>query len=127
MLKELPQKEIMKLIYEYLFNARLQYFLKHWKIAKVITIPKADKPLNEITSYRPISLLPIISKIVEKLIIKRLKFIGENKFIPEHQFDFRDKYSTIDQVHIRITDLIETALENKNICSAMLLDIPGVR
>ncbi|KMQ87932.1 reverse transcriptase [Lasius niger] len=123
MLKELPHKGVMKLAH--LFNAdlRLRYFPNQWKIAEVITIPKVGKPLNEISSHRPISLLPVISKVFEKLSIMRLKAImEENQLIPEHQFGFQDKHSTLDQVH-RITDLIEIALEKKKVCSAVLLDV----
>lgn len=51
MLKNLPDKGIMKLTY--LFNAsiRLGYFFEQWKIAEIITILKPGKSLNEITSY----------------------------------------------------------------------------
>lgn len=45
-----------------------------FKIAQVIMINKPDKdPVEEITSYKPISLLPIISKLFERLLLKRLK------------------------------------------------------
>ena len=42
--------------------------------------------------------------------------------IPSHQFGFREKHSTIDQVH-RLTDVIENAFEHKKICSAVFLDV----
>ena len=84
-------------------------------------ILKPGKLPNEVKSYRPISLLPVISKIFEKILLKRLKSVIEN-LIPDHQFGFRSKHSTIDQVH-RITDIIEKALENKQICSALFLDV----
>jgi hypothetical protein len=47
------------------------YFLAQWKVAQIILILKPGKP-NELTSYRPISLLPIVSKIFEKFLLKRL-------------------------------------------------------
>jgi len=72
---------------------------------------------------RPISLLSIISKVFKKLIIKRLKpIIVRNQLLPDHQFGFRDKHSTIDQAHC-ITNMIESALENKKACSVVLLDV----
>lgn len=122
-LKEIPRKAIVKLTY--LFNAalRMKYVPKQWKIAQVIMIPKPGKPLEEVTSYRPISLLSIISKLFEKLLLKRLIQIIESKrLIPPHQFGFREEHSTIDQVH-RITDTIEISLEEKKICSAVFLDV----
>jgi hypothetical protein len=86
-------------------------------------IPKPGKPPHEAASFSPISLLPVMSKLFEKLLIKRLKPIIERKnLIPNHQFGFRSKHSTIDQVH-RITNIIEIALEEKKVCSAILLDV----
>ena len=122
-LKNLPKKGIVLLTY--LFNAafRLKHVPACWKVAEVIMLPKPGKPPNDVSSYRPISLLPIISKLFEKLLLKRLKpIIERNRLIPDYQFGFRQKHSTIDQVH-RITDIIECALEEKQICSALFLDV----
>jgi hypothetical protein len=53
-------------------------------------IPKLGKPLEEATSYRPISLLPIMSKIFEKAMLKRLRPILEkNRILSDYQFGFR--------------------------------------
>lgn len=122
-LKELPQKAIN--FVTYLFNAaiRLKYFPQSWKVAQIIMIPKPGKPENEIASYRPISLLPIISKLFERLILKRLiPIIEEKQHIPQHQFGFRNSHSTIDQVH-RVTNVIEKAFEEGEFCPAVFLDV----
>jgi hypothetical protein len=52
-----------------LFNAVMpkEYFPEQWKVAQIILIKKPGKPPNELTSFRPISLLPIVSKVLEKL------------------------------------------------------------
>lgn len=121
--KAIPEKGLRKLVQ--IINAafRLKYVPRQWKVAEVIMIPKPGKPANDKKSYRPISLLPVISKIFEKLLLKRLKpIIEERCLIPPHQFGFREKHSTIEQVH-RITDVIEDTLENKNICSGIFLDV----
>jgi hypothetical protein len=84
---------------------------------------KSGKPLNELTSYRPLSLLPIVSKLFEKLLWKRLLPIVEiNRLIPNHQFGFRQRHSIIQQTH-RVVRKINEALENKQYCSAAFLDI----
>lgn len=112
-LKKLPRKGIVKLTNLVNASFRLKYVPMCWKVAEVIMIPKPGKQVNVVTSYRPISLLPVISKLYEKLLLKRLKPIIEEKcIIPLHQFGFRNKHGTIDQVH-RITNLIEKALEEK--------------
>jgi retron-type reverse transcriptase len=82
-------------------------------------IPKPGKPPHNAASYRRISLLPVMSKLFEKLLVKRLKPIIERKnLIPNHQFGFRSKHSTNDQVH-RITNVIEIAPEGEKVCSAI--------
>lgn len=122
-LRNLPRKAIIKITT--LINAcfRLKHVPDVWKFAEVIMIPKPGKPANEVTSYRPISLLPILSKLFEKLLIKRIKPLLEDKnLIPDYQFGFREKHSTIDQVH-RITNIIERTLEEKKVCSTVFLDV----
>ena len=74
-------------------------------------------------SYRPISLLPITSKLFEKLLQIRLITILENKeAIATHQFGFRPLHSMVEQIH-RVVDKITETFENKQYCSAAFLDI----
>ena len=106
-----------------LINAyiRLNYVPDAWKTAKIIMIPKPGKNLNKVESYRPISLLPTMSKLFEKLVLKHLKrILDQRNLIPAHQFGFKDNHLTIDQVY-RITDVIGKTLENKGVCSAIYL------
>jgi len=65
------------------------------KLAKVIPIFKnGDKNLP--TNYRPISLLPNFSKIMEKIISNRLtNFLESNNLISDMQFGFRKNHSAI--------------------------------
>jgi hypothetical protein len=69
-LKELPVTGIKYLTQ--LLNAVLLkgYFPAQWKAAQVMIIFRPRKPPNKLTSYRPISLLPIVSKIFENLFKK---------------------------------------------------------
>lgn len=121
-LKELPRKGIILLTI--LFNAilRLTYWPLQLKFAQIFMILKPGKPPNEVTSYRPISLLSVISKLLEKLILKR---IHANTFLeqllPHHQFGFRHEHSTIQQCH-RLVDVINKAMEDKKYCCAVFLD-----
>lgn len=98
-LKELPEKGFKFLTQ--LFNSilRTSYFPLQWKVATIIMILKPGKKPEEVQSYRPISLLPIPSKVFEKLLYKRLQpIIDREKLIPDHQFGFRQKHSTIEQI-----------------------------
>ena len=112
-IKKLPENGIRKLLH--IINAvlRLKYVPMQWKVAEVLMIPKPDKPPNDRKSYRPISLLPTLAKIFERLLLNRLKeMIEQRNLIPEYQFGFREKHSTIEQVH-RLTDVIENTIEKK--------------
>jgi hypothetical protein len=105
------KKAILFLIY--LFNAvlRLSYFLLLWKFLNTVLIPKPDKPLNLPSSYRPISLLPFLAKLLERLILKRLlTYISIYKILPDSQFSFCLVHSTIHQVH-RLVNAISFSLE----------------
>jgi retron-type reverse transcriptase len=86
-------------------------------------VPKQGKPPNEVSSYRPISLLSVLSKILKKpLLIKLAKEPNSMDWIPWHQFGFRKGHSTIQQCH-RIVDTINKTLEDKKYCPAVFLDV----
>jgi hypothetical protein len=94
-----------------------------WKVVTIILILKPGKPPHEPTSYRSISLLPILSKVFEKILLERFLHIVQNKqLLPDHQFGSRQEHSTIHQIH-RIVHAINAALESKQYCSAAFLDI----
>ena len=66
----------------------------------MIVIQKPGKPPEDPTSYRPISLLPVTSKVFEKIILSRIKSVtAENDLLPSTQFGFREKHSTVEQIH----------------------------
>jgi hypothetical protein len=76
-------------------------------------IPKPGNPFNEVASYRPISLLPILSKLFENLFLNRLRnYIELQDLIPDNQFGFREHHSTIQQTH-RIVNNIAVSLEKR--------------
>ena len=52
---------------------RLSYYPLLWKFAQIIMVPKPGKPINDVTSYRPISLLPLSSKIFQKHLLQILR------------------------------------------------------
>jgi hypothetical protein len=84
-----------------LYNAILTtgYFPPALKHAKVLAIPKPHKSPSDPRSYRPISLLPVLSKILERIVVKRLlKHIHTEGIIPNEQFGFKRKHSTTTQL-----------------------------
>ncbi len=87
------------------------------KTAKVIPIFKKGDKLN-LNNYRPISLLPIFSKVLEKVINNQItKKLDELHLINDNQYGFRTAHSTEDAV-IKFIDYIEKAKkEHKHVIS----------
>lgn len=122
-MKNLTDKSLKKFLLIINAAIRIRYVPRQWKVAEIIMVQKPGKPPNEVKSYRPISLLPVMSKIFEKLFLKRLQpVLQQRNLIPSHQFGFRASHSTIEQVH-RIVDITEKAMENKDVCTAIFLDV----
>jgi hypothetical protein len=66
----------------------------------IILIPKpGNPPPHELTSYCPICLLPIMSKVLESSLKKTPPNDWKNQLIPNHQFGFRQRLFTIEQAH----------------------------
>ena len=65
------------------------------KIAKVVLIFKSND-YSLLKNYRPVSLLPAFSKLLEKLMYdKLLSFLNSKNILYKHQYGFRSKHSTI--------------------------------
>ena len=81
-----------------------------FKLARVIPVFKRGSQL-ELNNYRPISLLSVFNKILEKLIFKRLmSFIAKHELLYNKQFGFRQNHST--QMAILLTiDKIQKAID----------------
>ena len=89
----------------YIVNLSLSLgiFPNSLKIAKIIPIYKKDDP-TQITNYRPISLLPSVSKILERIFNNRLdNFVENQNILTNSQYGFRTGRST----SMSILDLLE--------------------
>jgi len=92
------------------------------KYAKVIPIYKKDDPLLT-NNYRPISLLPIFSKIFEKIIyIRMYSFIDKNHLLYDRQFGFRNSHSTSHAL-ISLIESIKNSLDDKKIVAGVFIDL----
>jgi hypothetical protein len=78
-LQELSQKGLRAITQIYNAILRIEYFPSQWKVGQIIMIAKPEKNSDDIASYRPISLLPILSKILEKILLQLLTPIIEKK------------------------------------------------
>ena len=121
---------IMKLIrfviskpLELIFNASFATGIvpSEFKVANVIPIFKNGSQYD-LCNYRPISLLSIFNKILEKLMYTRLiKFLEKNNVLSEKQFGFRSGHST-QQAILSIIDRIQRAIDHRNYSCGIFLD-----
>ena len=92
------------------------------KIAKVVPVFKKDD-IHLPGNYRPISLLPAISKIFEKVVYTQVyDYLDENKLLYSSQYGFRKKHST-ELAAIELTDKIFNHLDNKKTPLAIFIDL----
>jgi len=92
------------------------------KTAKVIPIYKKNDAAV-FSNYRPVSLLPCFSKILERLVFNRcIDHIDTNKILNDKQFGFRSNHST-DMAIIQLADKINTAVERNETTIGIFLDL----
>ena len=92
------------------------------KIAKVLPLFKGGSS-QDINNYRPISLLSIFDKIIEKLMHKRLyAFLDENNILFKNQFGFRKSNST-SHAMIKITEHIRDSMDNGKYGCGVFIDL----
>ena len=110
----------MTIVINQVLNNRI--FPDKLKIAKVVPIfKKGDRALTN--NYRPISLLPVISKVIEKIIYNQLSLYFEsNKLFSDSQYGFRPNHST-EQATLELTDKIISAMYNNDVPIGIFLDI----
>jgi hypothetical protein len=82
----------------------------------VIPIFKKGDTTN-LSNYRPISLLPVMSKLFEKVLNKQItQVLDINGYIDDDQYGFRMHYSTEDAI-VKLIDTIEKGLGENLTCS----------
>jgi len=97
-----------------LFNAILKrgHIPAMWKKANIIVLLKPKKDKQHPSSYRPISLLSCLGKLLEKIIKQRLMLeIERRNILPQHQAGFRPGKSTTYNI-VRLERFAESHLKN---------------
>ena len=88
-----------------LYNCCLRegYYPSCFKVARVVPVFKGGDP-TEFSNYRPVSVLPVLSQIFEKIIKARLvDFLERNKVVSPNQYGFRAGHSTA----MAVSDMVE--------------------
>ena len=92
------------------------------KICKTIPIHKGGSTIS-LNNYRPISLLSIFDKIIEKLMHKRLyNFLNEHSILFSNQFGFRKNNSTSTAL-IQITEKIKESIDKSKYGCEIFIDL----
>ena len=92
------------------------------KIATVTPIFKAGDPELP-TNYRPISILPVFTKVIEKIVCKRLnKYLHDKDILSKSQFGFRRGLST-EMPLVLTTNFIHNALDQGDHVLGIFLDL----
>ena len=110
-----------QILYIINMSIRTNRFPDSWKRGTVIPLPKVNNP-TKVGDLRPITLLPIPSKIIEKIVYNQLmNYLENNKYMSDNQFGFRKNKSTIDAAFKFVNDLYSN--DNKKlITSAIFID-----
>ena len=86
-------------------------FPNELKIGNVVPIHKANE-VTAFSNYRPVSVLPVFSKLLEKLMYARLiEFINTNKLLYKYQFGFQKGKST-EMALMILLDKISEAIDH---------------
>ena len=104
------------------FSIKLSTFPDKCKFAK-LTPPFKKGSKTDPKSYRPISLLPFISKLIEKVIHKQTQeYLDKNGLIYKFQSSFRKIFST-DSCLVQITDYIIKGMDKGQHTGMILIDL----
>ena len=96
------------------------YFPPKLKIAKVVPLFKSGNS-ELLSNYRPVSILPCLSKIFEKIIYTRIMtFFEDKKLFSENQFGFRENRGTTLAILTLINKVVTGFNENKNTLGVFL-------
>lgn len=108
----------------YIINISLQsgVFPSKLKIGKVIPIFKSGDS-SKFSNYRPVSVLPILSKVYEKVVYNRLlQYFDENNVLNPCQFGFRQKHSTAQAITLLVNQISE-AIDKKQFTLGVFIDL----
>ena len=101
--------------------ARLGNFSSCWRVGNVTPLSKCGSGSSCPSDYRPITITPVLSKIYERLLARRLNAFAErNNLFPKLQFGFRKGLGTCDAL-LTITSIIQKALDSG--CEARMIGL----
>ena len=106
-----------------IFNSSLDnaIFPDIWKRSIIIPLPKISKPMA-LSDYRPIALLPIVSKVLEQIVHGQITtWMSENNLLDAYQAGFQKGHSTQTAL-LKIVDDIKRNSETTMVTVLVLFD-----
>ena len=92
-----------------------------WKTAKICPIPKISSPIAN-SDYRPISILPILSKVYERIILNQLKSsLEKHQIFQDTQSGYRQGHSCITLLHKLCND-IQSSFKKSEVTLTVMAD-----
>ena len=115
------RQRITQLVRAYI---RLGYHPKLWKTAKGVVIPKPGKPdYTKVRAYRVISLLDVISKLVERTAANLIAdHLERKRGLHDGQYGCRKRRSSVNAVAV-LTNRTQQAWTAKKVAGALLIDV----
>lgn len=120
-LKHLPATAVVFLVFMMNQMIKLALWPTSWKIASVTPVLKPGKSPTNPLSYRPISLLSLLSKLVERIIANRLwNELKTKRLIPDDQFGFKPGCATVHPHLMMKRDIFQGFEEGKSTAMTLL-------
>jgi hypothetical protein len=106
-----------------LFNCAVKQGLFPDQLKKAAVAPIFKKgDAEDVNNHRPISVLPIFSKIFERLMLSQIKFLDNNKLLTPYQFGFRKNHSTTSAI-LHLTCNILNSFEQSEFYHTYFLEL----
>jgi len=112
---------VSSLVYIMNLSLRTGVFPDLWKVAKIIPLHKGgDMSIN---NFRPIAILPVLSKIIERAVHKHLyDYLNEHKLLNENQSGFRPSHST-DTCLLNMVNQWTSSMNSGNMIGVAFIDL----
>ncbi|KAL1447213.1 hypothetical protein WDU94_000539 [Cyamophila willieti] len=96
-------------------------FPQQWKIGRIVPLPKISKPQG-LNDFRPVSLLPVFSKVLEKVVHHQIiSFCNFHSLFNPYQSGFRPGHSTTTAL-LKVTDDIRSNMDKTQVTILLLSD-----
>lgn len=120
-LKQISGHIIKQLVHVFNLSIQTGVFPDEMKVAKVVPLFKGGDKCS-ISNYRPVSILSVFSKILERLMYNRImEYVNKHEILYNYQFGFRKNYSTTMALSV-LVDKIINSIEKGNYLMGLFLD-----